>query len=70
MLINTNDSLPEIAKLEEQLRFVHQNVVRLDIGMNNVRLLHNFEGQQHLLSVRSDCFDVEANVLAILFQHL
>ena len=36
--------LPEVAELEKQFRLVDQDVVGLDIGVDNVGLLHYLQG--------------------------
>lgn len=60
----------EIAKLEEELGLVDEDVVRLDVRVNYIGLLHDFKRQKQLLGVGSDRFYVKADVFSILLQNL
>ena len=47
----------------------YQNVVRFNVCMKNTAPLHQLECHEQLLSIRSHCLDVKANILAISLQH-
>lgn len=48
----------------------HQDVVRLDIGVENVAAFEQLESQEQLLAVGAHGLDVQAHVLPVLLQHL
>jgi len=48
----------------------HQDVVRLDVGVEDVASLEELQGQEELLAVGAHRLDVETHVLAVLLQHL
>lgn len=54
----------------ESAACTHQDVVGLDVGVEDAAPLHQLEGQQQLLRVGAHRFDVQADVLAVLLQHL
>ena len=64
------DGGPQIAQLEQRLGLVDQDVVRLDVGVDDVALSQQLEREEELVRVRAHRVDVDAHVLAVLFQHL
>lgn len=48
----------------------HQDVVRLDIGVENVAAFEQLESQEQLLAVGAHGLNVQAHVLPIFLQHL
>ena len=54
----------------ESAACTHQDVVRLDVSVKDAAPLHQLEGQQQLLRVGAHRLDVQADVLAVLLQHL
>lgn len=52
------------------LEETHQDVVRLDIGVQDVAAFQQLQGQEELLAVRAHRLDVETHVFAILLQYL
>lgn len=48
----------------------HQNVVWLDVGVQDVAPFEQLQSQEELLAVGANGFDVEADVFAVLLQHL
>lgn len=60
----------EIAQFQHGLGLVDQDVVGLDVCVDDVALFHQFESHEQLLGVGPDRVDVDANVLAVLLEHL
>jgi hypothetical protein len=48
----------------ERLQATHENVIRLDIGMNDVGLPQERESQEHLMSISSDSPHIQSNVFS------
>lgn len=48
----------------------YQDVVRLDVGVEDVASLEQLEGQEELLAVGTHRLDVEPHVFAVFLQHL
>ena len=42
----------------------YQNIVRLDIRMHYIRFLQQTQSQEELVSIRSDCTNVQTDVLS------
>lgn len=48
----------------------HQDVVRLDVGVEDVASFEQLESQEELLAVGAHRLDVQAHVFPVLLQHL
>lgn len=62
-----NTKWPE---LRGQASTTYQDVVRLDVGVKDVAPFEQLQGQEELLAVGANGLDVEADVFAVLLQHL
>jgi len=51
-------------------RDTHEDVVGLDISVHDSALLHQRESEEHLVSVSSNGFDVESDVLSESLDHV
>ena len=48
----------------------YQDVVRLDVGVEDVAAFEQLQSQEELLDVGADRLDVDPHILPILLQHL
>lgn len=63
-------SRAEIAQLEHQFALVHQDIVGLDVGMQDLAFLEQPQGTKQLTGVGAHGRDVQAHVLAVFLEHL